>query len=326
MKRFESFLTTALEEYIEYRRSLGYSDRAMRSLLRGFDRYLATASVSRQRLQPPLFLAFRQHLQSRLRPRTVNGQLSAVRGFFQYLVRTGLIETNPLRALPSLRETAFIPFIFSTEQTEQLLSAVATSMRRRQAHFLKDLSTYLAIVLLARCGLRISEPLRLMHHHYRPEEATVYIEKTKFKKDRLIPIPRAVVRELENYLAARKALFLDDRNPALLAWDNTIPLARRHIYGAFHQALQLLEIDQPRKQIGATVFGAPTPHSLRHSFAVNTLKRITNRGGSAQHALPVLSQYLGHSKYRYTAVYLKVLDAEHRRRLVDFAINRQREL
>ncbi len=73
-------------------------------------------------------------------------------------------------------------------------------------------------------------------------------------------------------------------------------------------------------------FGAPTPHSLRHSFAINTLKRIKDKGKSPQQALPILSVYMGHSKYRYTAVYLKLTDAEHRRHLVDFTISRQAEL
>ena len=51
---------------------------------------------------------------------------------------------------------------------------------------MKDLAVYLAILLLARCGMRISEPVRLLKHHYRQSEQTLYIEKTKFKKDRLI--------------------------------------------------------------------------------------------------------------------------------------------
>ena len=75
-----------------------------------------------------------------------------------------------------------------------------------------------------------------------------------------------------------------------------------------------------------TTFGAPTPHSLRHSFAINTLKRLKQRGESSQKALPVLSAYMGHRKYRYTAVYLKVLDAEQRQGLVDFAILRQEDI
>ena len=64
----------------------------------------------------------------------------------------------------------------------------------------------MAMVLLARCGLRISEPLRLKLNDYRFDEKTIYIEKTKFKKDRLIPLPQSVAIELENYLAARRCL------------------------------------------------------------------------------------------------------------------------
>ena len=37
-------------------------------------------------------------------------------------------------------------------------------------------------------------------------------------------------------------------------------------------------------------------------------------------ALPVLAAYLGHSHYRYTAVYLRVANAISRKRLVDFAL------
>ena len=47
----------------------------------------------------------------------------------------------------------------------------------------------------------------------------------------------------------------------------------------------------------------------RHTFAVNTLLKIKQRGASAQKALPVLADYLGHNEYKYTAVYLRVADA-----------------
>ncbi len=86
----------------------------------------------------------------------------------------------------------------------------------------------------------------------------------------------------------------------------------------FHQAVSDIGLKRPRQTIGNTNIGAPTPHSLRHSFAVNTLKRIKDQGKSAQHALPVLAAYLGHSEYKHTAKYLKLLDAEHRHQLVNF--------
>jgi integrase len=51
---------------------------------------------------------------------------------------------------------------------------------------------YLAMMMLARCGMRINEPLRLCRHHYRADEGSLYIERTKFRKDRLIPLPKAL--------------------------------------------------------------------------------------------------------------------------------------
>jgi len=58
---------------------------------------------------------------------------------------------------------------------------------------------------------------------------------------------------------------------------------------------------------------------LRHSFAINTLKKIKDRGDNVQHALPVLATYLGHREYRHTGAYLKILDAGERQGLFEFA-------
>jgi len=183
-----------------------------------------------------------------------------------------------------------------------------------------------ATLLIARCALRISEPLRLLCSHYRCNEGTLYIEKTKFKKDRLIPVPKSVIVEIENYLSVRKTFICNDQNPYLLAGQKHKAISAKQIYPVFHQAVKDIGLDQPRRIIANTTFGSPTPHSLRHSFAINTLKRIKALDKSPRDALPVLAAYMGHRKYRYTAVYLKVLDAEQRQGLIDFAISAQKEI
>ena len=91
------------------------------------------------------------------------------------------------------------------------------------------------------------------------------------------------------------------------------------------QAVNDIGLKCPRQTIGNTNIAAPTPHSLRHSFAVNTLKRIKDKGKSAQNALPVLAAYLGHSEYKHTVKYLKLLDAEHRYQLVNFIKTQDRQ-
>jgi integrase len=75
--------------------------------------------------------------------------------------------------------------------------------------------------------------------------------------------------------------------------------------------------------IGNTNFSAPTVHSLRHSWAVNTLKSIQARGNSPQNALSVLATYMGHCEYKYALKYLKMIDAEKRNQFLDFSIQQK---
>jgi integrase/recombinase XerD len=318
MKPFESFLAPHLDDYLTYREGLGYALRPCRDHLRLFDRYVHQSGADWSALHPSFFLHMRTNLS--MEAVSVNHVLSATRGFFRFLVRRGTFEKNPLIDIPRLKEEITVPFIFSPEQTDQLLKTICNKMQRGQASFLKELALYIAILLMARCGLRISEPLHLLKHHYRREEGTIYIEKTKFKKDRLIPIPKTGMQEMDNYLSARAHLCPQDQNPYLLAGKDLHPLSGPQVTFLFHHAVKEMGITQPRKKLGNIIFNPPTPHCLRHSFAVNTLKAIKERGASPQYALPVLAAYMGHGHYCYTMVYLEVADASSRKHLYDFSV------
>lgn len=321
MKPFESFLAQKIEEYVAYRQSLGFSLHTMTSHLRSFDRYLAMRNIESKVLRPSFFLELRANL--KLESRSINRILSTTRMFFQYLVRQGFYTANPLKDIPFLPENEIIPFIFSEKQVDFLLKAVSKSIRKNQRCFLKDLSGHMAILLLARCGMRISEPLKMKVDQYRPKEKTLYIEKTKFKKDRLIPVPMSVAVELENYLCVRKVLIGDHQNPFLLTGAKQKGLNDNRVRCIFRQALKDIKIDQSRQVIGNINFSAPTVHSLRHTFAVNTLKRVQARGRSPQNALPVLAAYMGHSEYKHTVKYLKMIDAKKRKQFLDFSLEQK---
>jgi site-specific recombinase XerD len=319
MKPFDSFLANQLNEYLDYRQGLGYSIEVSRKHLMVFDQYLRRSNADWEALTSFFFLDMRAHLD--METRSINRVFSSLRVFFHFLLRHDYVRDNPLRDIPPLKENRIIPFVFSPDQTEQLLRAACKRVQHsKRETFLKDLAIYLAMVLLARCGMRISEPLNLMNHHYRLEEATLYIEKTKFKKQRLIPLPQSAVQALENYLSVRRSLEPHDQNPYLLAGKNLGPLHAGQIRYVFLSAVKEIGLDQGRRVIGNVNFSRPSPHSLRHSFAVNTLIKIKERGDSPQHALPVLAAYMGHSEYKYTSVYLRVADALSRNQLLDFAL------
>jgi len=317
MNKYKSFLAPQLRQYLIYRHNLGYSMKPSLSHLKTFDRYLMQKQAQQVLLPPSFFMGLQADL--KIESRSVNRILSSVRVFFNYLVRTGVYSQNPLKDIPYLPENDIMPYIFSPQQINHLLSTVSNRIRKvSQRRYLKDLSGYMAMVLFARCGLRISEPLRLKLNHYRFDEKTIYIEKTKFKKDRLIPLPRSAATELENYLAVRRRLLGDGVNQYPLANYTGRGLNDNRVRLVFHRAISDIGLDQPRQVIGNLNISSPTPHSMRHSFAVNTLKRVKERGKSAQNALPVLAAYMGHSEYKHTVKYLKVIDAQQRLGLVNF--------
>jgi len=312
MKPFESFLAPALEEFVAWRENMALKNRNFRTYLRYFDHYVLETGAEWNDLTPGFFLEYQRNVTGQ--NRNVNMNLSAVHGFFKYLVRKELIAVNPLQDIPARPENRFIPFIFSPAEVDQLLLRAEQRIRKQEKYFPRDYAVTTAFMLLARCGLRISEPLGLAPDSFRPDDGTIYIRKTKFSKDRLIPVPSAVARELQNYLTVRSR-FMEEKNPYL--FPGIYPgrgLSPNYIYPLFYQVVKDIGIIRERRIIGTTTFGAPTVHSLRHSFAVNTLKQTPN----PQNALPVLSAYMGHRKYTYTALYLKVLDADQRNNLVDF--------
>lgn len=320
MKPFESFLAKQLNAYLDYRKGLGYAQKPLVFRLLAFDRYLQKHDIYWDQLQSSFFLQLRANISEH--PNTVNEILLDVRGFFRFLVRKGIVEENPLKDIPRRSKRYFVPFVFSETQTEMLIETVGKNIRKRESWFLRDMAIYLAIIMMARCGMRINEPLHLHTDHYRQEEGTLYIERTKFRKDRLIPVPKSVLAELENYLAVRRNLCGNDRNRYLLASRGQAPLNGDIIRRVFHRTIKKMGLNQPEQVIGNVTFGAPVPHSLRHSFAINTLNKIRARGQSPQHALPVLATYMGHRKYQYAGAYLKVKDAKHRMGLIEYTQSR----
>lgn len=315
MKPFESFFAKEFEAFIAYRASLGYSQTHIRTYLRHLDRYAQKHECTREDLNPAYFLTFKETLPHA--PKTVNGILSMIRAFFAYLERIDRVCENPLKDIPDRPEISFIPYIFSETDTERLLASAKRSIQKTERYFFRDYKRYMILMLLARCGLRISEPLRLKTDDFCREDGTIHIRKTKFKKNRRIPVPKALADHMGNYLSVRKALNV--KSPILFPGQRIEKMTVHAVREMFDRAVVDIGCNKPDRQFHSIRFGKPTPHSMRHSFAVNTLKRIRERGGSPQHALPVLAAYMGHAHCTYTAVYLKAMDAEDRNMLFDIA-------
>ncbi len=159
MKPFESFLASELEESLSWWKNLGLRTRNLRAYLRFFDQYVLETRAGWNDFTPGFFLQLQATVSGE--NRNINLCISAVQKFFKYLVRKELVAANPLEDIPPRPENRFIPFIFSPQEVDRLLVMAQQRIRKQdnKKYFFRDYTVVTAFALLARCGLRISEPL-----------------------------------------------------------------------------------------------------------------------------------------------------------------------
>lgn len=184
-----------------------------------------------------------------------------------------------------------VPYIFSRHDIERLVQAVSQWGCRPLRRY--TYSTFFA--LLACTGLRVSEAIGLRFEDITPDG--LVIRCSKFRKSRLVPLHDTARAQLAHYLERRRLYApFDDHVFVSLRGK---PLLLRDVERAFHAIVTKIGLPRgpgrPR----------PTPHSLRHTFAVRALETCPDgRDRITQHML-ALSTYLGHSKVAHTYWYLE---------------------
>jgi integrase len=160
----------------------------------------------------------------------------------------------------------------------------------------------LAIVLLYTSGLRRGELVRLTLGDYDFEERTLHIRDTKFHKSRLVPLSRQAAHEINRYLRARRRLSHAADAPLLCTRHHGL---RPYTGTGLAQGLRrLFEHAEVRTARGLL----PRIHDLRHTFALEALRRWYREGVDVQSKLPALAAYMGHVSIISTQYYLALLE------------------
>ena len=187
-----------VKEYLEQRRLLGFGLESQGYLLLDFAKYL-DRSEHRGPLTTKLMLRW-VDLPGKISRNYRARRLSAVRCFARYLaVRDDRTEV-PGRHL--IAKTSFHqrPHLYSQQELEELLAATG---RLWPTYPLKRLTFQTLFGLLACTGLRVSEALKLNVGHVDLRRGVLRIEKTKFKKSRLVPLHPTATRALQRYAKAQ---------------------------------------------------------------------------------------------------------------------------
>ncbi len=289
MIAFAGFLAEKVERYIELRRSLGYAFGKQASTLRAFIRYVERAEFDGPltRITASNFvLSFDGAANSRAVRHGV------LRRFCEYLAiydpRTEALERRPFprsRAIPP-------PRILS--ETE-LASLIAACGRILPGVLLTGRTMATLIGLLASSGLRSGEAVRLDRADVDLAAGILLVRKTKFRKDRLVPVHPTTQAALLQYARERDDAFPRPKDQGFFLSSRGNRLSASGLQGLFIKVRKLAGLDD----------GKPVrPHDLRHRFAVTRLSLWHQERADVQALLPLLATYLGHANYSDTAYYL----------------------
>src|SRR5215831_15262047 len=198
-------LETQIRRYLAELARTGNSPHSIRAYESDLLQFLAY--LSPPELSPPTpreidLLVLREWLASLYRdeldPASIRRKLAAVRSFFRFLLREGVIEINVAKLVRTPKAPKKLPEIMTAEQVNTLLDGVAAGKLERPSPA-RDRALF---EVLYGCGIRVSELAGLNLDDLDRSQGWIRV-RGKGRKERQVPLPRQAAEALDRYLNER---------------------------------------------------------------------------------------------------------------------------
>jgi integrase/recombinase XerC len=253
----ESFLSFLSEEYFTMARDQLDLQKVDHLAVRSYLAYLNRRNLSRS---------------------SIARHLSALRSFFKYLMREGVVTANPARSVATPKREKPLPAVMQTADVTILIEQpdLDTPFGIRDRAWLE---------LLYASGLRISELVGIDVGDIELGAKLVKV-RGKGSKERIVPFGGKAAQAIREYLGVRKsdgeeeALFLNYRGQRITA---------RSVRRLFDKYVR-----------SAALHSGISPHTMRHSFATHLLNAGADLRG--------IQELLGHASLSTTQKYTHLSD------------------
>ena len=210
-------------------------------------------------------------------PKTVSRKITALKSFFKFQMREGLVEVNPADGVATPKIPKRLPVFVRDSEMDHLLDEIPF------ANDYEGVRDKLILELFYGSGMRLSELVALTDRAFDLNEGLVRVT-GKFKKDRIIPMYKELVQMVRDYLVCRNEEFGMNKADAFFLTAKGAKVYHKLVYRVVNKYLALV-----------TTLHKKSPHVLRHSFATSLL----NAGAD----LNAIKELLGHSNLNATEVY-----------------------
>ncbi|MDH4237203.1 MAG: site-specific tyrosine recombinase XerD [Nitrospira sp.] len=232
-------------------------------------------------IAPQVVVAFLAALKRQpLAASSIARMLSALRGWFRFLVHEHIVNVNPLRDLTARRRAVRLPKTLTRQEVVRLLDVPTGSGA-------EDCRDRAMLELLYASGLRVSELIGLSVSQIDLNASCLRVM-GKGAKERVVPMGQQARDLLADYVAYVRPVLLKGRpSRALFVSRRARALTRQACWKLLRQRAQRAGIAKPI-----------SPHMLRHSFATHLLE-----GGADLRAVQTM---LGHADIATTQIYTHV--------------------
>ena len=218
-----------------------------------------------------------------LKQRSLNRHLSALRGFYSFLVDNKKIEANPFTLIRSLKVEKKLPQVLSEGQIKELYNYKTSK---------DDLLNYrnqLMIRLILDSGLRLSELINLKLSNINIEENMLFV-RGKGNKDRFTFYTKETKEMLIHYLENIRNKLINENTEIVFLSKLGLPINKR----TFEKMLLKIKLRDSSISLH--------PHLLRHTFAT----RLLEEGAD----LKMVQELLGHESLSTTQIYTNISDTK----------------
>jgi integrase/recombinase XerC len=281
-------------EHLRYERNV--SEHTLRNYASDLDQFLSYLAPENpdqcKRILPPIqqidHLTIREWLASlhsaQKKKTSVARKLAALRTFFQFLVREGVVELNPAKLVATPRLEKKLPKHLSIDEAIKFIESPdsETELGKRDRAMLE---------LLYATGIRVSELTKLDLGDIDFKDKLIRVT-GKRRKERIVPFGDPAAAALKDYLSVREGFLM------------RAPVSEREPEPVFlnYQGTRITTRSVGRmveKYIGICAgMHDISPHALRHSFATHLLDSGAD--------LRDIQELLGHARLSTTQIYTHV--------------------
>jgi integrase/recombinase XerD len=283
-------IETVLDRYIRIYESRNFSRSFLAQVRHDISEFAGVNRLAKTESVAPAHVdAYQRHLAARpLKTNTRRGRLLVLARFLAHIRALNLILFDPRMVITIPKKERTLPRNVLT------ISEVTTLLGLPVLDTVKNLPMRTVIEILYGTGVRKSELLALDVTDLNMRERVLTVREGKFKKDRVIPVPKTTVRYVDEYMRTfrrktrtrQKALIV---NPG----GKRMPAATLQCAMARLSTLVREEYGFP-KRISC--------HGLRHSIATHLLERGVD--------LRYIQAFLGHSSLDSTQIYTHIAPKE----------------